>query len=170
MCQTLAWALLDACATQEAGTSRKTGVQKGLQGARRCGAGGGAGVGAEVSAEVLTGLVGQWGGAHGAGRELGGARRCAQTKGWHIQENRWKWRGDKKRRKEMWDARKRKGLAHQGKPVEMERRQEEKRGNEEGQKEKRLAHPGKPLELERRQEMREARAGATNLGAKEPRT
>ena len=98
MCQTLAWALFDACATQEAGTSRTTGVQKGLQGARG-------------SQEAVVGR-GAGLGASAVGR--GGA----QTKGWHIQENRWKWRGDKKRREEM----------------------------------------------------REATAGGTNLGAKEPRT
>ena len=34
----------------------------------------------------------------------------------------------------------------------MERREEEKSGDEGGQKDKRLAHPGKPVEMERRQE------------------
>ena len=56
-----------------------------------------------------------------------------------------------------------KRLAHPGKPVEMERRQEKKRRNEGGQKVKRLPHPGKAVEMETKKwwgaELSWARAG-----------
>ena len=76
-------------------------------------------------------------------------REARKLKGWHIPENRWKWRRSSGGAR-SWagqelgvgaEVRTDAKRAHSGKVVGMERRQEEKRQNEGGQKENNFTKP-----------------------------